>query len=33
MSEAKALKLKEYFTNTIKHENIEPSDLSGEKVI
>ena len=29
MVEAKERKLREYFTNTVKHEFIEPSDLSG----
>lgn len=30
MSQARSLKMKEYFTQTTTHENIKPSDLSGD---
>jgi len=30
MTEAKAHKLKEYFTSVTTHDNLQPSDLSGE---
>jgi len=33
MSEAKNMKMKEYFTNVIKHEETAPSDLSGNNFI
>jgi hypothetical protein len=32
MSEARLMKLKEYFTNVIKHDSTEPSNLGGGSV-
>ncbi len=29
MSQARTMKLREYYTNVIKHDNIQPTDLSG----
>lgn len=32
MAFAQQSKLKEYFTNTITHDHLRPSDLSGERL-